>query len=63
LSKMKLLPDEVVYIGDAHADYEMAEAAQVRFLGIPSAFASLNAAHPCHKAQSITDLIKLFGKE
>jgi pyrophosphatase PpaX len=63
LSKMSLLPDEVVYIGDAHADYEMAQAAHVRFLGIPSAFASLDAGHPCHKAQSITDLIKLFGKE
>jgi pyrophosphatase PpaX len=61
LSKMKLLPGEAVYIGDAHADYEMAQAAQVHFLGIPSAFASLDSDHPCRKLQSITDLLKLFG--
>jgi HAD superfamily hydrolase (TIGR01549 family) len=61
LSKMKLLPGEAVYIGDAHADYEMAQAANVHFLGIPSAFASLDSGHPCRKLQSITDLLKLFG--
>jgi pyrophosphatase PpaX len=61
LSRMELLPGEALYIGDSHADYEMARAANVHFLGIPSAFASLDPAHPCHKVQSITDLLKLFG--
>jgi phosphoglycolate phosphatase-like HAD superfamily hydrolase len=58
---MKLLPSEAVYIGDTHADYEMAQAAGVNFLGIPSAFASLDSRHPCRKVQSIVDLLKLFG--
>ena len=61
LTKMELLPSEVVYIGDTHADYEMAQAAGVHFLGIPSAFASLDSNHPCFKMQSIADLLKLFG--
>ena len=61
LSEMKLLPGETVYIGDACADYEMAQAAHVHFLGIPSTFASLDSSHPCLKVHSITDLLKLFG--
>lgn len=60
LSRMELLPCEALYIGDSHADYEMACAANVHFLGIPSAFASLGSTHACHKVQSITDLLKLF---
>jgi HAD superfamily hydrolase (TIGR01549 family) len=60
LSRMELLPCEALYIGDSHADYEMARAANVHFLGIPSAFASLDSTHPCSKVKSITDLLKLF---
>jgi pyrophosphatase PpaX len=63
LSRMRLQPKEAVYIGDTHADYEMAQAAHVHFLGIPSAFASLSSSHPSAKVQSITDLLKLFGSE
>jgi HAD superfamily hydrolase (TIGR01509 family) len=56
-------PNEVAYIGDAQADYEMAQAAQVYFLGIPSAFASLTLEHPCRQVTVITDLLKVFGLE
>lgn len=61
LSQMKLLPSEVVYVGDTHADYEMARAANVHFIGIPSAFASLDPTHPCRKVQSFTDLLNIFN--
>ncbi|HYE14255.1 MAG TPA: HAD family hydrolase [Pyrinomonadaceae bacterium] len=60
LARMGLSPGEAVYVGDAHADYEMARAAGVEFLGIPSSFASLKGDHPCRKVLSITDLVEVF---
>lgn len=60
LSRIGLEAEEVVYVGDAHADYEMARAAGVPFLGIPSSFASLKDDHPCYKVRSITDLLEVF---
>lgn len=60
LDRLGLQPGKAAYIGDAHADYEMASAAGVRFIGIPSRFASLKPDHPCFKARGIADLIELF---
>lgn len=60
LDKLGLRTSESAYIGDASADYEMALAAGVHFVGIPSAFASLKPDHPCFKVQGITDLIEVF---
>jgi phosphoglycolate phosphatase-like HAD superfamily hydrolase len=34
-------PNEALYIGDAHADYEMASAAKVFYLGVASAFSNI----------------------
>jgi HAD superfamily hydrolase (TIGR01509 family) len=63
LQQLELRPDEAVYIGDAGADYEMAQAAQMRFLGIPSAFASLNSDHSCIQIPTISGLLDVFGLE
>lgn len=60
LDRLNMQTSESAYIGDAHADYEMAQAAGIYFVGIPSAFASLKPNHPCFKIQRITDLVDLF---
>jgi len=54
-------PDEVVYIGDSSADYEMAKAAGVYFIGVSSEFNSLSANHPDYSIHSLNDLPKLMG--
>lgn len=60
LDHLNMRACESAYIGDAQADYEMAQAAGVYFVGIPSGFASLKPDHPCFKIQEITDLIDVF---
>lgn len=52
---------EVVYIGDAQADYEMARAGGVHFIGVESAFASLSSNDPGYGVYSIVDLPELLG--
>ena len=54
-------PDEVIYIGDSSADYEMAKAAGVYFIGVSSEFNSLSANHPDYSIHSLNDLPKLMG--
>ena len=53
--------NKVVYIGDAHADYEMAKAAGVHFIGVSSAFASLNSNDPEYSVYPIVDIPGLLG--
>jgi phosphoglycolate phosphatase/pyrophosphatase PpaX len=53
--------NQVVYIGDAHADYEMAKAAEVHFIGVSSAFASLNSNDPEYSVYPIVDIPDLLG--
>jgi HAD superfamily hydrolase (TIGR01549 family) len=53
--------DTAVYIGDSSADYEMAKAAGVYFIGVRSEFNSLSNDHPDYSIHSITDLPKLMG--
>lgn len=50
-----------VYIGDSSADYEMAKAAGVYFIGVSSEFNNLSNDHPDYSIHSITDLPKLMG--
>src|SRR5262249_15591808 len=38
---LSVLPNETIYVGDAHADFEMARAAGVSFYGVASEFANL----------------------
>lgn len=52
---------EVVYIGDSSADYEMAKAAGVYFIGVSSEFNSLSSNHPDYSIHSLNDLPKLMG--
>jgi pyrophosphatase PpaX len=54
-------PDEAIYIGDSSADYEMAKAAGVHFIGVSSEFNSLNANHPDYRIHLLNDLPKLMG--
>ncbi len=54
-------PDEVIYIGDSSADYEMAKAAGVYFIGVSSEFNSLSSDHPDYSIHSLNDLPKLMG--
>ncbi len=60
LGKLDLQPHEAVYIGDAQADYEMAQAAKVDFVGVRSAFASLKSTDHCLQVETIADLVKVF---
>jgi phosphoglycolate phosphatase-like HAD superfamily hydrolase len=52
---------EAIYIGDSTADYEMAKAAGVYFIGVSSKFNSLNANHPDYSIHLLNDLPKLMG--
>ncbi|HSW56195.1 MAG TPA: HAD family hydrolase [Ignavibacteriaceae bacterium] len=54
-------PDEAIYIGDSSADYEMAKAAGVYFIGVTSEFNSLSSNHPDYNIHSLNDLPKLMG--
>ncbi len=61
LRRLGMAAHEAVYIGDACADYEMAKAAGVRFLGVSSSFANLDSNHPNYEVRSITDLPELLS--
>jgi len=54
-------PDEAIYIGDSSADYEMAKAAGVYFIGVTSEFKSLSSNHPDYNIHLLNDLPKLMG--
>ena len=60
LGSLGMGTDEVVYVGDALADYEMAKACGVYFLGVGSSFANLKSNHADYKLHSITDLPELL---
>lgn len=62
LRSLGMESSEVVYIGDAFADYEMAKAAGVHFLGVSSSFANLNSNHADYEVHSIIDLPELLGR-
>jgi len=53
--------DTAVYIGDSSADYEMAKAAGVYFIGVSSEFNNLNANHSDYTIHSLKDIPKLLG--
>ena len=61
LQTLALQPHEVIYVGDAPADYEMARALDVAFLGVTSAFApaSEDASYP--RVPSVTALPALLA--
>lgn len=61
LAEMGVAPGEAVYVGDALADFEMASAAGVPFIGIPSQFASLTPQANCPQVSAISGLPGLLG--
>ena len=65
LSRLSVSPARAVYVGDAHADFEMSRAAGVPFIGVPSEFANLTHGHPdyeIHPVASLPDVINLLIK-
>ncbi len=60
LARLEIQPHEAVYIGDAQADYEMAHAAKVQFVGVSSAFASLKAIDSCIQVETIAEIVTLL---
>ena len=50
-----------VYIGDSSADYEMAKAADIYFVGVISEFNSLSYNHPDYSVHSIIEIPILLG--
>jgi len=61
LRELSISPAEAVYVGDAHADFEMAKAAGVQFYGVLSEFANLTHGHPEYDIHAITLLPGLLG--
>lgn len=61
LAELFVSPESALYVGDAHADFEMARAARVRFIGVPSEFANLSAEHPEYRIVPITTLPASLG--
>jgi hypothetical protein len=56
LTHLSIPPHDAVYVGDAHADFEMSRAAGVRFVGVASEFANLIEDHPEYALHSIESL-------
>lgn len=64
LEQLGLGVEQAVYIGDALADYETARNAGMRFIGIPSHFASLTPDIPCPQVKDLSELLMLIlGEE
>jgi phosphoglycolate phosphatase/pyrophosphatase PpaX len=61
LRHLSVSPHAVVYIGDAHADFEMSRAAGVRFIGVASEFANLADDHPEYEVYPIESLPDVIG--
>jgi phosphoglycolate phosphatase/pyrophosphatase PpaX len=56
LRDLSVSSDEAVYVGDAFADFEMARAAGVKFLGVESEFANLDTGHHDYEVASLRQL-------
>jgi len=61
LSDLGLQPHQAVYIGDAYADYEMAQAAGVDFIGVKSAYGGLDSDDSYRYVASVVELPYLFS--
>lgn len=65
LRQMSVSAAEAVYVGDAHADFEMARNAGARFFGVSSEFANLEAdqeEYCIYPIASLPDLIRGSGQ-
>ena len=57
LRRLGLQATEAVYVGDSNADYEMARAAGVSFLGVASAFEDTGTDRPYRQMASVVDIL------
>ncbi len=62
LKQLKVDSNEVIYIGDSYADYEVAKAAKVVFIWVKSPFTPLNAELSYIQINNMIDLPKLLKK-
>jgi phosphoglycolate phosphatase-like HAD superfamily hydrolase len=60
LLHLNLSPEESLYVGDAHADFEMSRAAGVTFIGVSSEFANLKEDHPEYDVHPIASLSRVI---
>jgi HAD superfamily hydrolase (TIGR01549 family) len=60
LDHLSIVPTEAIYVGDAYADFEMARAAGVPFIGVMSEFENLVHDHPEYDVHSIASLPKVI---
>ena len=63
LQTLDLQPHEALYIGDAPADYEMAQALDVAFLGVTSAFVQAHDEASYPRVPSVTALPALLASK
>jgi HAD superfamily hydrolase (TIGR01509 family) len=59
LNDLSISPREAIYVGDAHADFEMSRAAGVPFIGVASEFVNLVEDHPEYEIHPIVALPEL----
>jgi pyrophosphatase PpaX len=60
LRNLEISAGEAVYVGDAHADFEMSRAAGVRFIGVASEFVNLIDDHPEYEIHPLISLPQLI---
>lgn len=60
IDRLNTQTNEAIYIGDSSADYEMAKAAGVYFIGVSSEFNNLNANHADYTIHSLKDIPTLL---
>ena len=63
IEHLLIMPNEAVYVGDAHADFEMSRAAGVPFLGVPSEFANLTHDHQEYKIHPLASLPSVISRQ
>jgi len=62
LEHLGVSSNEAVYVGDAFADFEMARAAGVSFVGVASEFANLSNQHPEYEIYTISSLPEVIDR-
>lgn len=63
LAKLGLPPHAVVYVGDTDADYAMAKAAHVKFIGVSSKFSPSRSALNYPRLKSILEMREVYLRE
>lgn len=60
MAELEIDPEETVYVGDAQADFEMARAAGVSFVGVKSTFSAFEKNLPFEPLKSIDQILPLL---